>query len=91
MGHTRISDPMGYITTMANKAATKYTQDKRRRTTVVPVTTMEEIPVLSAKERADLLAVLKAAEGTREGRQGDRLRPEDFQGSADRNLSGCGR
>jgi hypothetical protein len=53
---------MGYITTMANKAATKYTQDKRRRTTVVPVTTMEEIPVLSAKERADLLAVFKAAE-----------------------------
>ena len=36
--------------------------DSRRRTTVVPVTTMEEIPVLSAKERADLLAVLKAAE-----------------------------
>ena len=29
---------------------------------MVPVTTMEEIPVLSAKERADLLAVLKAAE-----------------------------
>jgi hypothetical protein len=53
---------MGYITTMANKAATKYTQDQRRRTTVVPVTTMEEIPVLSAKERADLLAVFKAAE-----------------------------
>ena len=53
---------MGYITMMANKAATKYTQDRRRRTTVVPVTTMEEIPVLSAKERADLLAVLKAAE-----------------------------
>lgn len=53
---------MGYIVMMANKAATKYAQDKRRHTTVVPVTTMEEIPVPSAKERADLLAALKAAE-----------------------------
>jgi hypothetical protein len=45
---------------MTSKSATK--KDKRRRTTVVPVTTMEEIPVLSSKERADLLASLKAAE-----------------------------
>jgi hypothetical protein len=44
---------------MSSKAATK---DKRRRTTMVPVTTMEEIPVLSAGERADLLASLEAAE-----------------------------
>lgn len=42
---------------MASKTA-----DKRRRTTSVPVTTMEEIPVLSEKERADLLASLKEAE-----------------------------
>jgi hypothetical protein len=44
---------------MANKSATK---DKRRRTTMVPVTTMEEIPVLSDRERAELTASLKAAE-----------------------------
>jgi hypothetical protein len=44
---------------MANKSAAK---DKRRRTTMVPVTTMEEIPVLSDKERAELAESLKAAE-----------------------------
>jgi hypothetical protein len=44
---------------MSVKAAAK---DKRRRTTVVPVTTMEEIPVLSARERAELLGSLEAAE-----------------------------
>ena len=35
---------------------------KSRRTTCVPLTTMEEIPGLSSKERAVLLASLKAAE-----------------------------
>jgi hypothetical protein len=44
---------------MASDTAAK---SKRRRTTMVPVTTMEEIPVLTEKERADLLASLKAAE-----------------------------
>lgn len=44
---------------MANKSATK---DKHRRTTMVPVTTTEEVPVLSDKERAELTATLKAAE-----------------------------
>ena len=44
---------------MSDKTATK---NKRRRTTTVPVTTMEEIPVLSNKERAELLASLKDAE-----------------------------
>jgi hypothetical protein len=48
-----------YILNMANKAAAK---QKRRRTTMVPVTTMEEIPVLSEKERAELLDSLKQAE-----------------------------
>ena len=33
-----------------------------RRTTMMPVTTMEEVPVLSDAERADMLASLKAAE-----------------------------
>jgi hypothetical protein len=36
--------------------------DKSRRTTMVPVTTMEEIPVLSEQERAELLRSLKEAE-----------------------------
>jgi hypothetical protein len=44
---------------MTGKVATK---EKRRRTTSVPVTTMEEIPLLSETERANLLAELKEAE-----------------------------
>ncbi len=44
---------------MTGKTATR---DKRRPTTVVPVVTMEEIPVLSEQERADLLKSLKDAE-----------------------------
>jgi hypothetical protein len=44
---------------MPTKSATK---QKRRRTTMVPVTTMEEIPVLSDEEREALLASLKEAE-----------------------------
>ena len=44
---------------MASKTATS---DKRRRTTMVPVTTMEEIPVLSDQERAELTTSLKEAE-----------------------------
>jgi hypothetical protein len=35
---------------------------KRRRTALVPVTTMEEIPVLTEEERHELLARLEAAE-----------------------------
>ena len=38
------------------------TSDKRRRTAMVPVTTTEEIPVLSDKERAELTTSLKEAE-----------------------------
>jgi len=37
------------------------TKDKRR-TTMVPVTTMEEIPVLSDQERAELRTSLEQAE-----------------------------
>ena len=44
---------------MTIKATAK---DKRRRTTMVPVTTMEEIPVLDDTERADLIRSLKEAE-----------------------------
>lgn len=49
---------MCYIGYMASKTATR----DKRRTTMVPVTTMEEIPVLSDKERTELTASLKAAE-----------------------------
>ena len=41
---------------------TKTKFDKSQQTTMVPVTTMEEIPVLSEAERAELLASLKEAE-----------------------------
>ena len=44
---------------MTTKPAAK---DKRRRTTMVPVITMEEIPVLDDGERAELLRALKEAE-----------------------------
>jgi hypothetical protein len=44
---------------MANRTATK---NKSRRTTTVPVTTMEEIPVLSEKERGELITSLHEAE-----------------------------
>jgi hypothetical protein len=44
---------------MTIKTATK---SKRRRTTTVPVTTMEEVPVLTESEREELLASLKDSE-----------------------------
>jgi hypothetical protein len=43
-------------------AMTTKTKNKRRGTTMAPVTTMEEIPVLGDDERAELLASLKRAE-----------------------------
>lgn len=49
-----------YILVMANE--TKTTKGQTRRTTTVPVTTMEEIPVLSAQERRQLTASLEQAE-----------------------------
>ena len=35
---------------------------KMRRTTMMPVTTMEEVPVVSDTERDDMISSLKAAE-----------------------------
>ena len=49
--------PICYVALMANQ-----TKTMGRRTTMVPVTTMEEIPVLSERERAELAAALEAAE-----------------------------
>jgi hypothetical protein len=58
-GATRLSHsvPICYLAQMANQ-----TKTMGRRTTLVPVTTMEEIPVLSERERAELAAALGAAE-----------------------------
>ena len=50
---------MCHIAAMRTKSAVR---QKRRRTTTVPVTTMEEIPILGERERAELLASLKEAE-----------------------------
>ena len=36
--------------------------DKRRRATLIPVTTMEEVPVLSTRQRAELAASLAEAQ-----------------------------
>jgi hypothetical protein len=61
---------------MTSKAAAK---DKRRRTTSVPVTTMEEIPVLSETERADLVASLKEAEARIKAGEGIDYHPKTFK------------
>jgi hypothetical protein len=47
---------------MIDKATTPETKAKRRHTTTVPVTTMEEIPVLSDQDRAELTNSLQDAE-----------------------------
>jgi hypothetical protein len=42
--------------------AGKTTTTDKRRTTMVPVTTMEEVPVLSEEERVQLRVLLEQAE-----------------------------
>jgi hypothetical protein len=61
---------------MATKTATS---DKRRRTTMVPVTTMEEVPVLSEQERAQLRTSLEEAEGRIKAGQGVDYDPKTFK------------
>jgi hypothetical protein len=61
---------------MITKTDTKH---RRRRTTTVPVTTMEEIPVLSEKERADLQQTLKDAEARIKAGQGVDYDPRTFK------------
>jgi len=61
---------------MTNKTATK---DKRRRTTSVPVTTMEEISVLSESERAELITSLKEAEARVKAGQAVDYDPKTFK------------
>jgi hypothetical protein len=65
---------------MTSKTAAKPVRDKRRRTTLVPVTTMEEIPVLSGKERAELIARLKAAQARVKAGKAVDYDPETFKG-----------
>jgi hypothetical protein len=55
------------------------TADDKRRTTMVPVTTMEEIPVLSPKESEELRATLAAAEGRLKAGQGIDYDPKAFK------------
>jgi hypothetical protein len=60
---------------MTSKTAAKST----RRTTMVPVTTMEELPVLSDKERASLRTSLEQAEGRIDAGQGVDYDPKTFK------------
>lgn len=62
---------------MASKTATK---NKGRRTTMVPVTTMEEIPILSDKERAALTDALKRAQARVKAGKGAEYDPQTFKG-----------
>jgi len=55
------------------------TKDKRRRTTTVPVTTMEEIPVLSDEEREHLQQSLRDAEARIKAGQGVDYDPKTFK------------
>lgn len=69
--------PFGYaMPAMASKTATP---QKRRRTTMVPVTTMEEIPLLSDKERADLIGSLRKAEARIAAGKGVAYDPTTFK------------
>lgn len=64
---------------MTSRTAAKPTKPKRRRTTQVPVTTMEEIPVLSAQERAELLDSLEKAQARVRAGKGVDYDPDTFK------------
>lgn len=55
------------------------TSKDRRRTTLVPVTTMEEVPVLSAEEQTKLRAELEAAEARIAAGEGVDYDPKTFR------------
>jgi hypothetical protein len=61
---------------MANKTVSR---PKRRRTTMVPVTTMEEVPVLSERERAELRHSLAEAEARVKAGKGIDYDPGTFK------------
>jgi hypothetical protein len=52
---------------------------RRRRTTMVPVTTMEEIPVLDENERAELIRSLKEAEADIQAGRSMEYDPKTFK------------
>jgi hypothetical protein len=51
----------------------------KRRTTMVPVTTMEELPVLDDSEREGLLRTLKQAEGEVKAGKSTKYEPKPFK------------
>ena len=55
------------------------TKTMGRRTTMVPVTTMEEIPVLSDRERAELTTLLEEAEARVKAGKAVDYAPETFK------------
>jgi len=61
---------------MRDKTATS---DKRRRTTTMPITTMEEVPVLSQQESAELRTSLEEAEARMKAGQGIDYDPKAFK------------
>ena len=62
-----------------NAAMATKSDQKSRRTALVPVTTMEEIPVLSAQERAEFIGSLEAAEARIEAGEFVDYDPEKFE------------
>lgn len=64
---------------MTNKSATKPAKPRRRRTTQVPVTTMEEIPILSTRERAELLNSLAKAQARVRAGKAVQYDPDTFK------------
>ena len=64
-----------YECDMSGKTATS----AKRRTTMVPVTTMEELPVLSQEERGQLRASLEQAEARIKAGQGIDFDPKAFK------------
>lgn len=50
-----------------------------RRTTAVPVTTMEDVPVLDEREGAELLAALRQAEAEVASGEGTAYEPKRFR------------
>jgi hypothetical protein len=60
---------------MNSKTATR----DKRRTTMVPVTTIEEIPVLSEVERDELLKSLKEAEARAKAGRTTEYDPKTFK------------
>src|SRR5271169_734383 len=68
-----------YIAPMTDKTATKSAKDKRRRTTQVPVTTVEDVPVLSEHERAELLMSLEQAQARVKGGKAVDYDPRSFK------------